>query len=229
MGMLNRVAIMQPTYLPWLGYFALMKSVDTFIILDDVQFERRSWQQRNRIISAGSELLLTVPTLKGARDTQAINSVNIDISSNYSQKHSRSIFQAYSKSSHFDVMSKELFGIYENGYDKLIDLNIAIIKLVMSVIEIKKKILYSSDLMVDGKREEKLINICKAVSASHYVSPIGSKSYLEGGKCFNDNNLGFEYFEYQHPKYSQLSNDFISNMSIIDLIFNEGKKSIDIL
>jgi hypothetical protein len=229
MGMSNRVAIMQPTYLPWLGYFALMRSVDTFIILDDVQFERRSWQQRNRIVSAGRELLLTVPTLKGVRGDQAINSVNIDISSNYNIKHLRSIFQAYSKSKHFDLISNELFGIYEKGYNKLIDLNMAIIELVMSIIEIKKNILYSSDLMVDGRREARLINICKAVGASEYVSPVGAKSYLESGKCFSDNNLGFEYFEYQHPKYSQLSNDFISNMSIVDLIFNEGKKSIDIL
>ena len=126
-------------------------------------------------------------------------------------------------------MSDDLFGIYDAGYEKLIDLNMSIIKLVMSILEINKKILYSSDLKVGGRREEKLINICKEVDARKYISPIGANSYLENGECFLEKNLGFEYFEYNHPKYSQLSNDFIRNMSIIDLIFNEGKNSISVL
>jgi len=221
----NKVAIMQPTYLPWLGYFSLMKNVDTFVILDDVQFEKRSWQQRNRIISDGLEIMLTVPVLKTS--SNLIKNIKIDKASTYYKKHLKTILQSYSKSrylsEHMDFFSK----IYCNQFDKLIDLNMQFISYVKSFLKIETNIIFSSHLSVEGQKEHKLLNICKKIYATKYISPIGSVGYLRDGAYFSDAGIEFEYFNYQHPNYKQLTDEFIPKMSIIDILLNENQEMIN--
>ena len=109
-----RVAIMQPSFIPWLGYFALIKSVDKFVFLDDVQFDKRSWQQRNYIFNNNSPFLLTVPVFSKGKMSQKINETVIDESSKYKNKHLKSIVQAYSKA----PFKKQVEELLRSSYDR---------------------------------------------------------------------------------------------------------------
>ena len=223
------VAIMQPTYLPWLGYFDLVDRSDVFVFLDSVQFEKRGWQQRNRIKTSTGELMLTVPVLTKGRSDQKICDVMIDISQKFEKKHFNSIYSNYKKSIFFKYFDVELEEIYKNEINKLVDLNIRLIEWLSSKLGINTKFVYSSQLDTDGSKTELLVNICKIINADHYISPAGSKEYIDQNNLFIKSGIKLSYQNYKHPTYNQLFGDFIPYMSVIDLLFNEGKKSLEII
>ena len=225
------VAIMQPTYFPWLGYFALMMKVDHFVFLDDVQFSKRSWQQRNQIKTPTSSQFLTVPVLSKGKREQLLCDVQIDTSSKYGYLHSSSIKQNYSKckyfSKYFPLIEKILV---ERKDDSLLNLNLEVISLFRDILGIKNRVHLSSHLNSKGAKSEYLLSICKELNCNHYVSPPGSSNYLEDAlESFRDSKISVSYFSYSHPEYAQLYPPFLQYMSILDLIFNEGNGSIDII
>ena len=118
-----RVGIMQPTYLPWAGYFEMISNVDLFIILDNVQFEKKSWQHRNRIRTSSGELLLTVPVNTVSKFSQLITEVQISRNTNFVRKHLTSIRNSYSKTKYFDQLFPELEQILNSNQNLLLDLN----------------------------------------------------------------------------------------------------------
>ena len=220
---------MQPTYLPWSGFFALMSYVDKFIILDTVQFSKRSWQHRNKIKSLNGELMLTVPVKsKGLRE-QKINEVQIDLSTKYNISHTKSIEQNYKKTRFYCDYSNSFNNILINNNSNLVDLNIEIINYLKDILKIKTEVIRSSELNSFGIKDELLLSLCKELGASHYISPAGSAIYMEKSKAFKESEISFSYFQYNHPEYNQLYGDFIPYMSTIDLIFNEGEISMDII
>ena len=226
---MKTIAIMQPTYLPWLGYFDLINRSDVFVFLDSVQFDKRSWQQRNRIKTPNGELMLTVPVLTKGRSDQKICDVMIDISQKFEKKHFNSIYSNYKKSIFFKYFDVELEEIYKNEINKLVDLNIRLIEWLSSKLGINTKFVYSSQLDTDGSKTELLVNICKIINADHYISPAGSKEYIDQNNLFIKSGIKLSYQNYKHPTYSQLFGDFIPYMSVIDLLFNEGKKSLELI
>jgi len=226
---MKTIAVMQPTYLPWLGYFALMSAVDEFVFLDDVQFARRSWQQRNRIKVSAGELMLTVPVFKKDKRDQLIKEVEIDWSSRFEQKHVRSIEKAYGRAQYWSTHGAPLCEAIATRTTHLAEYNITIISLLQGMLEIDTPSVRSSNLPLDGKREDRLIAICKARGADAYVSPPGSRAYLEGSDAFERAGIALHYFEYNHPIYPQLHNDFISHLSVTDLILNCGDDSLAML
>ena len=222
---MQSVAIMQPTYLPWAGYFALMDSVDTFVILDSVQFSKRSWQQRNQIKTESGPKWLTVPVIsKGKRD-QVISDVQIDYSGKFPESHIRMIEQNYRKTPFFIDYSESFFNILRKNHECLSHLSIDLILLIRDLLDIKTKIKYSSDLIAKGSKDELLVEICKYVGATEYVSPQGSKVYLNDSNAFIKNNIPLKYFDYKHPNYPLHHGDFIQYMSVIDLLFSCGPES----
>jgi WbqC-like protein family len=222
---MKSIAIMQPTYIPWVGYFALMDRVDEFIFLDSVQFERRSWQQRNRIKGAGGEIMLTIPVQKLSRDQSRICDVKIDYTSKFVHKHITALQHAYGKAPFFKEYKKIIFDVLSKKTLLIADLNIDIIKRIAKALCIETPTMRSSELHSSGSKDELLYNICCERDAQVYVSPPGSKEYLENSTFFKQGAFPLLYHQYTPEPYHQLFGDFIPYMAVIDLLFNEGPKS----
>jgi len=220
---------MQPTYLPWIGYFALMDRVDSFVILDSVQFARRSWQQRNKINSHCGPKMLTVPVKsKGMRD-QLICNVAINDSGSALQSHINIIQNEYVTSKYFSDYSSGIFDIMNRGHDKLVDLNIDLIMFFKNVLNIDTRVFRSCELDSDGSKDELLAGLCEKLEANTYISPPGSRVYMEESDAFAKRNIKVEYNEYEHPTYKQVHGKFEPYMSIIDLLFNVGPQSREVM
>ena len=213
---------MQPTYLPWLGYFDLIKSADVFVFLDHVQFSKQSWQQRNNILSKNGKLMLTVPVTKNSAKNNAINNADIDNSRKPLIKHLKSIRDNYSKSKNFDIIYKELEEIYIKNNGELMSLNVDLIKYGCFKMGIKFDFIFSSDLKINNNKVKGIIEICKKLNADRYLSPIGAKEYIDENNIFEKNNIELIYHKFDHPMYNQHnSENFISHVSFIDYLFNK--------
>jgi hypothetical protein len=226
---MTTAAIMQPTYLPWAGYFGLMDKVDTFVFLDNVQFDRRSWQQRNRIKTANGEQWLTVPVISKGRRDQLIRDVEIDTEQKFAPSHIRSIEQNYAKAPYFNEFSRSILGVLEQEHSRLRDLTLTLIGAIADLLGIGTRCVTASDLEATGAKDELLANICEEIGADHYISPPGSKAYLEADTTFQDRGIGLSYFEFEHPVYRQMYDGFVPYMAVIDLMFNKGPSSLTLI
>lgn len=215
-------AIMQPTYLSWSGYFSLMASVDVFVFLDDVQFERRSWQTRNRILFEGVEKLLTVPVKKTLRE-DLIKNIEVDYSTGWQTSHFGILKQAYGKAPCFGEVVELLKETISIRDYKISDMNIKFISKCADLFEIKCSILKASDFGCRGKRTDHLAELCRRVGAEKYISPVGSMQYLEADGFQNRHNMCLGFFDFAPREYKQIgSASFISHLSIIDVVANIG-------
>ena len=216
------VAIHQPEYLPWLGFFKKMMNVELFVFLDDVQFRKKGWQNRNRIRINDGTTLLSIPV--HTHSYPKINEVTIDNEKNWSIRHKKSILYNYARAPYFDEIKDFIESIFEKKFQYLVDLNTEIIKFIMNELEIKSKIVFSSELEISKKGSDRVLDICKAVGADHYITgTFWAESNLRVEE-FKKSNIDVEFQKFQHPIYKQIHGEFIPEMSIIDLLFNEGKK-----
>ena len=216
------VAIHQPEYLPWLGFFKKMMNVELFVFLDDVQFRKKGWQNRNRIRINDGTTLLSIPV--HTHSYPKINEVTIDNEKNWSIRHKKSILYNYAKAPYFDEIKDFIESIFEKKFQYLVDLNTEIIKFIMNELEIKSKIVFSSELEISKKGSDRVLDICKAVDADHYITgTFWAESNLRVEE-FKKSNIDVEFQKFQHPIYKQIHGEFIPEMSIIDLLFNEGRK-----
>lgn len=226
---MNTISIMQPTFLPWAGYFKMILNSDIFVFLDDVQFDKRSWQQRNKILgNNGKDYMLTVPVKSKGKFYQRINEVEIDNTKNWSDKHLKSLKMNYSNHKFFNYIFDDINEIYNEDNKRLYELNIKLIKKICNLLDIKKNFLLSSDLSIDKdkKKVEKIIEIVKKLDAKKYLSPISSQNYIGEGQELKKNGIQLEYFQYKPKEYFQKnSNSFKSHLSIIDMVFNLGVQS----
>ena len=223
-----KIAISQPTYLPWCGYFDLIDQVDTFVILDSVQFEKQSWQHRNRIKTPTGLQWLTVPVCFRGHFGQLIHDVQIrDVQ--FAQKHLRAIELNYRRAKFFDnyfPQIRELLSCDESA--RLLDLNLRILKWLCSVLSIPRKFLRSSQLAVKGKRTELLAGICVELGASEYISPLGSAEYLLAEMdVMTARGIEVAFQHYEHPEYPQLYPPFVPYASALDLLLNEGPDALE--
>ena len=224
--MAKTIAIMQPTYLPWLGYFDLIRRSDVFVLYNSVQFDKRSWQQRNRIRNKAGELMLTVPVKTKGDFEQKIADVLLDNPKAALHKHLKTIQQSYAKAPNFARFMPGLEEVYGRGFLRLQDLNFALIKFGMEALHLKTEVVFSSELETGGTKVEGLLNICKKLGATAYLSPQGSRTYIEENNLFPENRIALRYHEYEHPHYQQLNySDFISHLSFIDYLFNSPQFS----
>lgn len=223
------IGILQPGYLPWLGFFEQMHKSDVFVIYDDVQYDKESWRNRNRIKTANGVQWLTVPVLIKFEDHPLINEVNIDNKVNWRKKHLYSIRQNYSRAPFF----KKYIDIFEEAYLKeweyLIDIDMYfILKLAQCLNMSDKRIFRSSSLGTAGSRIERLINICKYFNADTFYEGKMGRNYINES-YFAEHGIKVEYQDYKHPVYNQLHGEFVPYLSIIDLLFNYGDESLAIL
>jgi len=227
-----RIAISQPTYLPWIGYLDLIDQVDTFVLLDNVQFERQSWQQRNRIKTPRGLQWLTVPVRFRGRFGQLINEVEIR-DYEFWRNHLRAIELNYRRAPFFDDYFEKLSSgleIKSSATALIADLDIRLLEWFMDVLGIRTRLVLSSHLKLPGRRTELLANICNSLGEKHYVSPLGSAAYLlQEIDVLREKSIDVVFQHYQHPEYRQLFPPFCPYASTIDLIFNEGDRALEIL
>jgi len=227
---MKTVVITQSTYLPYSGYFRIMKEADVFVFLDNVQFASRSWQCRNRIKSPTKPIWLTVPTIHESRCK--ICNVRIDNSKPWRRQHWNAIKTSYGKAPYFREYAPFFKSVYEREWTKLAPLNIYITKYLAALLGLSPKFLQASNLDVRGKRTGLLFKICKMLEADGYVSSIGAKGYMEkdGAKeLFQRGGITVEFLQFNHSVYPQLFGDFISELSFIDCLFNCGPESSKIM
>jgi hypothetical protein len=220
------VSIHQPGYLPWLGFFKKILSSDIFVFLDDAQYVHRQWHNRNMIRTSQGSIWLSVPV--NARSDSNINEVKIDYGTNWPLTHKKSIKFNYSKARHFEKYWGLIEEFYAKKFDLLLDLNMEIIRYIIKELGITTKTIFSSELKIKEKGSDRNLSICKALGADTYLSGTLGVNYLKVDD-FTKNNISIQFQNFQHPVYGQCYDPFIPNMATIDLLFNEGENSIEIL
>ena len=223
--------ISQPTYLPWIGYFDLIDQADFFVFLDTVQFQKRSWQQRNRIRTNKGTLWLTMPAVTRSRYFQKINEVRI-ADPRCLERHLESIRHSYAKSDLFNETYPFIRDLlrYHAGETLLCKINTEIIKSICAYLSISTPMLMASDLKTTGSRSELLAAICQEVGADIYLSTSGAICYLVDDRpYYTFKGLEIRIHGYSHPEYTQVHGEFLPYMSILDLILNTGNASLDII
>jgi len=216
------VVITQPTYLPWLGYFEQMARADKFIFLDSVQFERRSWQCRNRLKDAREEpFWLTVP-LQAQPQSTLIQDIRISTDQpHWRKKHLVSLQTCFAHAPFFPAVFPAFQQWLEADQAMLAELNIAGIKMTAELLGLRPQFLRASQLGVNGRRSELLVNLCRAVGATHYYSALGSKSYLEE-VLFTEHQISVAFQTWEHPAYTQSGITFVSHLAAVDALMNLG-------
>jgi hypothetical protein len=174
-----RIAIMQPGYLPWLGFFELMYNCDLFVLLDDVQYTKKDWRNRNRIRTKDGWIWLSAPVLTKNKRFQLMNEVEINNSVDWKRKHLRAIEINYHRAKYFKNYFPSLVEKYSYDWDYLVDLDIVLIGWLKDALKIITPIIRSSLLVTQGKKEEKIINICKKLNAKELYDSKAAHDILE--------------------------------------------------
>ncbi len=222
-------AIHQPNFIPWIGYFYKMLKADQFIFLDDVQFNRRGYTARVKIKSINGESWLSVPTQKKGRYLQSVMDVELEQDEKWKKKIIGSFQSFYGRTNFFKTYFPEIESIILKEYQNLSELNIALIHLLARQFNIQTQTIKSSELDgIDGQATDRLISICKAVEADKYLSGFGGQNYQEK-EVFEQNGLELIVYDFIHPVYQQQWGDFIAGLSAVDLLFNCGPHSIEII
>jgi len=220
------IAIHQPNFLPWPGFFHKWMLADAMVLLDTVQYEKNEWQNRNRIKTASGTQWITVPV--NYRYPQKINEVTI-ADRHWVRKMSASIEQSCAKASYFGAYWPPVREALNGDYDRLMDLNVALIRLLGGVLGCAAPLRLASEFAVDHTDPTKrLIEICSAMGGDGYLSGQEGRTYLQR-KAFAQSGIALYFQQVVAPEYPQLHGDFVSHLSILDLLFNTGNDAAEII
>ena len=223
------VSINQPAYLPWLGYFDRIAKSDKHVVLDHVQFEKNSMVNRNKIKTANGWCWLTIPLkTAGQFGDLAINKVQINNSQNWQKKHWNSIYFNYKKSPFFERYAEQFESFYQQKWDTLGAALKWQLSFFLEALGISTPVVYSSDADYQLTKSELVLEICQAHQASTYLSGPFGRDYLDH-QAFVQQEIEVRFQDYNHPAYQQLHGDFISHLSVLDLLCNHGVRSKEIL
>lgn len=211
----------QPNYLPYPGLIGKIMFSDKFVYVTKVQFEKKSWQNRNRIKGANGEILLTIPILSKGSYKQCICDTRINNDIKWGKKHFSSINFNYKKSKYYNNYITFFEELYKKNWDNLCDLDIYSMNWILDELGIKTKIYYDKDFTFRGHKSEMLVNMCKEMKCEMYLSNKGSMNYIEI-KTFVKADLSHRYVDYLGQNYEQCFGEFIPHLSIIDMLFNLG-------
>jgi len=223
------VSIHQPNYIPWLGFFHKLLLSDIYVVFDDVQFPRgKDYANRNQIKTNNGKMWLTASVL-GKKNLKPWNQIEIN-NNGWKEKHLNNIESFYKKSPYFKSYFIFLKRIYETNHNLLIDFNLDLIIFFIGCLNKNCNIVLSSDIKTQLTGLDKILYILKDQNATKYISGDGegSKRYIDE-QLFKNNNIELIWQNYNHPTYNQLHGDFIPYMSILDLLFNEGPNSKNII
>lgn len=219
--------MLQPGYLPWLGYFDQLRRADLFVHYDDVQYDKHGWRNRNRIRSAAAEgwSWLTVPVLTGGRFGARIDAVEIDPRTRWATKHWRTLAQEYGKTPHWARVAAALEPIYQREWRLLVDLDLALIEALAGLLELPlPRTVRSSQLPEVPPGDdptERLLALCRHFGADEYFSGAAARDYLDVER-FTREGIRVEFQAYEHPTYAQTRPGFVSHLAALDLLCNAG-------
>ncbi|MCB9554678.1 MAG: WbqC family protein [Deltaproteobacteria bacterium] len=223
-----KLAIMQPGYLAWLGFFELMAYVDRFVYFDDVQYTRKDWRSRNRVKTANGPVWLSVPVKKAPRET-LIKDIEINYEQTWLDKHLRTIEVAYRKAPYFEPLYGEIKSILESRPRLLKELDDSLIRLCMRHFSIECELTWSSELKLPpAEKNRRIIDVCRAHGSSVLYDTQASSTFIDVA-LFAENGIEVLFQDYQHPQYPQQWGEFVSHMAAIDLIFNTGPQARKVL
>lgn len=216
--------ILQPSYIPWRGYFDQIRRADAFIYYDDVQYDKHGWRNRNQIKTANGKAWLTIPVHSaGVTGGVAIKDVRIDWNKPWARNHLRTLASAYGKAPFFDEYTPMLESFFGRQDEFIADFTIETTTRLARELGIGGTRFMRSSAMqgITGKKTERLIQILQSVGADHYVSGPSARNYLEED-AFVEAGIALEYVRYDYPEYPQLYPPFDPNVSILDLLFMTG-------
>ena len=213
---------MQPTYLPWSGYFNLMRRVDRFVFLDDAQYSKGSWHNRNRLLIGGEVRWITLPVLHSYQ--QPLNQVRLNPAGNWQRKHCNTIRANYARARYGQDLEFVLDYLQQFEGDSLSGLTAGLIRAIAGALGIEVETCLASSLDLGTGRSERLLEICRTLGCDSYLSPAGARDYLEQDGVFGDSGLSLVYQEFEPLPYQQFGSpdSFCSHLSVLDLIANTG-------
>lgn len=218
----------QPVYLPWLGLFHKIALADAFCYFDNVQYQIKDFNGRNKIKTINGPIWLTVPVKsKGYRDKK-INDIEIDNSQDWSKKHWKTIFLNYKKAPFFENYADFFEDVYKRDWKYLSELNEYMLKWFLGQLDIKVEYSKASELHFEGYKSDFVLDMCKKLKADLYIFGALGKDYANSEK-FEKAGVKLYFQDYKHPVYPQLHDKFEPYMSVIDLLFNCGSESKNIL
>ena len=221
------LAVHQPQYLPWLGYFDKIDRADVFVLLDTVQFKKNEWQNRNRIKTAQGAQWITVPVLY--HFPQLIQDVEINNREKWQHKQRQTILSNYRKARCWSMLEPFFEEIFSSQWDMIAKLNIHVVKRLAAILGIETPLFVASEMGVFPEDpDERLSAITRHFGADAYLAGSGGHGYMDLEK-YRESGVEVIFQEYRHPVYEQLYGDFEPFMSVIDLIFNHGKESLNII
>jgi hypothetical protein len=221
------VSIHQPQYLPWLGYFDKIARCDVFIFLDNVQFKKNEWQNRNKIKTDQKWQWLSVPVIH--RFGQRINEVEINDTVRWGKKHLQALATNYSKAPFFKEHLDFFVKTYGQEWERLLDINLHLIRYLVKALNISnKEFRLASEYQSREGPTERLVDLCKLVGADVYLSGQDGARYLDLNE-FKKEGIQVIFQSYKHPTYPQLFGEFEPYLSVVDLLFNCGPESLSIL
>ena len=216
------ISIHQPETFPYAGYFNKMMNSDEFIILDNVQFKKNNYQNRNRIVHEGKPKWLTFPVIDKGRLESTIASTKLANTVDWRSRNLKVLEDAYKDCPYFYYHMPTLKHIIKYSDDNLLLLNMAVINYIRECLHIKTDIIYASDLDVTSHKSDLVFDICKARGADAYLSGKGGRDYLDTSK-FDEEGIIVQYQEFiDNIPYVQKSDEFIPYMSVIDLLMNNS-------
>ena len=225
------VTIHQPLFLPWLGYLDRMVRSDLFVILDHVQFERRNYQNRSQIRLEGEARWLSVPVVQGSQKDRILDK-KIDNADPrpWGRTHFQTLRHAYRDAEHFGTYAEAVREILDARWERLVDLDRAMLEFMRDALDIRTPLACSSALGVEGARAELILNLCKAAGADRLLAGFGgSRGYLDL-EAFAREGVSVQWHEFRHPAYRQCGTQpFIPGLAALDLLFNCGPQSRAIL
>ena len=221
----KRLAIVQSSYIPWKGYFDLINSVDEFVLFDDVQYTRRDWRNRNRIKTPAGPAWLSIPVSSKGQFDAPIRQIRVD-DRTWAARHWRTIQANYARAPHFPTYSARLERLYlECDESHLSQINRRFLSAACELLGIRTKLTWSWEFEIHPGATARLVSICRQAGAGIYVSGPSAASYLDPQQ-FHDAGIDLVYFNYGgYPEYQQLFPPFEHQVSVLDLILNEGPEA----
>jgi hypothetical protein len=219
------VAILQSNYVPWKGYFDVMRRVDEFVLYDDVQYTRRDWRNRNRFKSPTGVRWLTIPVQVKGRYLQRIDETFVS-DLDWAEQHWQTLKSWYGKAPFFKRYEGELEGLYRGTRERgLSAINRRFLEGLRDLLGIQTPLTVSSDYATSGQKTERLLGICKATGATNYLSGPAAREYLDED-CFRAAGVQVQWMSYKgYPEYPQLNGPFEHGVSVLDLLLNVGEEA----
>lgn len=223
------IAIIQPSFLPWLGYFEQMAVADVFVYFDDVQYTRKDWRNRNLLKSPYGVKVVSVPVQKSKREETLIKDARINCDQPWQKEMVAKIKEWYRTALFFNDIFLKIRDIIDQRYEFLVELNYALNQAIMDFLKISVPIHFSSDMPDKSTdRNLKIIDICRHHGANILYDGKSAQAFIDQ-ELFQSHGIKVIFQDYQHMPYPQLWGDFESHLSILDLLMNCGPQSREIL